>query len=108
MKSPAYNEAMDYALEVLKAIKESGYEQDFPLEQFLNASMRIGACLAMCETSVDHEEMSEAYDEANINANRSIYWAEILGRIEDYEKIPFDSLRKKCENLQVKIHDECK
>ncbi len=28
MKSVAYNVAMDYALDVLKAVKESGYEMD--------------------------------------------------------------------------------
>ncbi|MDE6481168.1 MAG: hypothetical protein K2L45_12965 [Muribaculaceae bacterium] len=46
MKTPAYNEAMDYALAVLKAVKESGYEMDYPLEQFVNVSICIGANLA--------------------------------------------------------------
>ncbi len=29
MKSVAYNEAMDYALEVVNAVKESGYEMGY-------------------------------------------------------------------------------
>ncbi len=99
MKSVAYNEAMDYALEVLKAVKESGYEMDYPLEQFVNASIRIGANLARAEVSMDPEDQAEEYREAQRNAYRSIYWGDILGHLEEYNRIPFESLRRKCESV---------
>ncbi len=64
MKNVAYNKAMDYALDVLKAVKESGYKLDYPLEQFVNVSIRIGACVAKVEVASDCDEMFEAADEA--------------------------------------------
>lgn len=100
MKSPAYNEAMAYAVEVLKAIRESGCEMDYPLKQFVDVSVHIGVALARAESPVDKKDMLEAYREANMDATRSIYWADILSQIEDYGCIPFDTLRKKCESLQ--------
>ncbi len=99
MKTPAYDEAMDYALAVLKAVKESGYEMDYPLEQFVNVSIRIGANLARAEASMDPEDQAEEYKEAERYAYRSIYWGDILGYLEEYDRIPFESLRKKCESL---------
>ncbi len=99
MKSVAYNGAMDYTLEVLKAVKESGYEMDYPLEQFVNVSIRIGANLARAEVSMDTEDQAEEYKEAERNAYRSIYWGDILAHLEEYDRIPFESLRKKCESL---------
>ncbi len=101
MKSVAYNEAMEYALDVLKAVKESGYEMDYPLEQFVNVSIRIGACVAKVEVASDFEEMFKAADEAKMNACESIYLADVLSRIEEYKRIPFESLRQKCESLHV-------
>ncbi len=68
MKSVAYSDAMDYALEVLKAVKESGYEMDYPLEQFVNVSIRIGANLARAEVSMDPQVQAEEYWEAQRNA----------------------------------------
>ncbi len=68
MKNVAYNEAMDYALDVLKAVKESGYKMDYPLEQFVNVSIRIGANLARAEVSMDPEDQAEEYKEAERNA----------------------------------------
>lgn len=100
MKSEAYNEAMDYALDVLKAVKESGCEMmDYALEQFVNVSIRIGANLAKAEVSMEPEDRADEYKEAEMNVVRSIYWSDILGKLEDYKFIPFDSLRKKCESL---------
>ncbi len=100
MKSPAYNKAMDYALAVLKAVKESGYEMDYPLEQFVNVSIRIGANLARAEASMYPENEVEEYkEEAEGNAYRSIYWGDILCHLEEYNRIPFESLRRKCESL---------
>ncbi len=101
MKSVAYNEAMDYALEVLRAVKESGYEMDYALEQFVKVSIRIGANLAGAEVSMDPEDQAEEYKEAGRNAYRSIYWGDILSHLEEYNRIPFESLRKKCERLYV-------
>ncbi len=106
MKSVAYNEAIDYALDVLKAIKDSGYEMDYPLEQFVNVSIRIGANLARAEVSIEPEDKAEEYKEAERNAYRSIYWGDILAHLEEYERIPFESLRKKCEHLHVMCRNE--
>lgn len=106
MKSPAYNEAMDYALAVLKAVKESGYEMDYPLEQFVNVSIRIGANLARAEVSMDPEDQAEEYKEAGRNAYRSIHWGDILGHLEEYDLISFESIRKKCEDLYAILVDE--
>ncbi len=101
MKRVAYNETMDYSLKVLKAVKESGYEMDYPLEQFVNVSIRIGACVAKVEVASYFEEMFKAADEAKMNACQSLYLADVLSRIEEYKRIPFESLRKKCESLHV-------
>ncbi len=101
MKSVAYNEAIDYALEVLKAVKESGYEMDYQLEQFVNVSIRIGANLARAEASMDPEDQAEEYKEAERNAYRSIYLGDILAHLEEYNRIPFETLRQKCESLHV-------
>ncbi len=106
MKSVAYNEAMEYALDVLKAVKESGYEMDYPLEQFVNVSIRIGANIARSEVSMDTEDQAEEYKEAERNAYRSIYWGDILAHLEEYDHIPFESLRKKCESLYAILGDE--
>lgn len=105
MKSVAYNEAIDYALDVLKAVKESGYEMDYPLEQFVNVSIRIGANLARAEVSMDPEDQAEEYKEAERNAYRSIYWGDILVHLEEYSRISFDTLRKKCESLYAILND---
>lgn len=70
MKSVAYNEAMDYALDVLKAVKESGYEMDYLLHQFVNVSIRIGANLAREEASMGPDDKAEEYKEAERNAYR--------------------------------------
>lgn len=108
MGSPAYKSSMDYAIDVLKAVKESGYDMDYPLEQFVKVSVCIGASLASAETPVGQKEMHEAYKEAYTNACRSIYWSDILGQIDDYKQIPFETLRKKCEALQSMLSDGVK
>lgn len=103
MKNPTDKAAMDYAVEVLKAIKESGCEMDWPLEQYVKASIRIGAELARGEVSLDQEAMLQSYKEAEMNAYRSIYLSDILGQLEDYSAIPFETLRKQCERLHEMI-----
>ena len=108
MSSPAYNSAMGYAVDVLKAVKKSGYEMDYPLQQFVNVSVNIGASLSRAEIPTSQKEMQEAYKEANMNAYRSIYWSAILGQLEEYQRIPFDELRKKCEELQVMLDNGVK
>lgn len=99
---------MDYAIEVMKAIKESGYEIDYPLEQYINVSTRIGADLSRTEFAGGQDEFVEAYKEASMNAFRSIYRADILSELEDYSRIPFAALREKCQNLQAHIDSSIK
>ncbi len=99
MRSVAYKEAMSYALDVLKAVKESGYEMDYPLEQFVNVSVSIGANLASAESCNNPEEKAEQYKEAGRNACRSIYWGDLLYHLDEYDRISFESLGIKCERL---------
>ena len=103
MKSPVYKAAIDYSVEVLKAIRESGCEMDCVLEQFVNTSIRIGAELTGAEVSLDHNDLLQSYEEAKMNAYRSIYLSDILSQLEDYRTIPFETLRKQCEDLHDKL-----
>lgn len=108
MFSPAYNSAVEYAAEVVKAVRESGYERDYPLEQLICQSARIGETLLMAEISRDivsrseyQSNMENSYKDAIKCAHSSLYWIDILERIDTYGLIPFASLKEKCEALQV-------
>lgn len=102
-KGPAQIEAINLSVEILKSIKTSGHDLDYPLSEFLKVSLRIGESLAIFDSTKDNDEQQKAYKEAYINAIRAIYLSEILERIEDYENIPFDKLREKIVEIQDMI-----
>lgn len=103
IKSQVYNEYFDYAIEVIKTVKESGYEVDYELEQFLIASTRIGATLAQADAPIDQKDLLQTYKEAEMEAAKAIYWIDVLGHLDIYNAIPFESLRKKCESVHGMI-----
>lgn len=103
MKSPVYNEAMAFAINVLNAVKSYGNEMDYPLEEFVNASIRIGASLSEAETLGDPEAVRHAYKEANANCLKSAYWMELLSKLDDYESLSFEKLQKQCSDIQGMI-----
>ena len=42
MFSAAYNQTMEFAVAVVQAVKANGYVMDYPLEQLISESARIG------------------------------------------------------------------
>lgn len=79
MGSSAYNLAIDYAIQVLKTIKDSGYEMDYLHEQFVNVSIQIGRYLARTDASIDQEEINKCksfyemlYDRIKLSVFQSI------------------------------------
>ena len=111
MKSPVGHEAKRYAIDVIKtikAIKESGCDIDYPLEQFMCASTRIGVAIARYEHSVNQEEVLESYKEANRYASASLYWLEILEEINNYDQIPYEPFKKQCKSILSMINDGVK
>ena len=111
MKSPIGQEAKRYAIDVVKTVKaitESGCDMDYPLEQFMHASTRIGVAIARYEHSTNQEEVLESYKEANRYASASIYWLEILEEINNYDQIPYEPFKKQCKSILSMINDGVK
>ena len=107
MFSPAYNEAMEFAAAVVQAVKASGYVIDYPLEQLISESARIGEKLLAAEVSQEmvhshtfQSNMEESYKDAMKYSHLSLYWMNILEASGSYSLISFASIREKCESLQ--------
>ena len=107
MYSPAYNEAMEFAAAVIQAVKASGYVMDYPLEQLISESARIGEKLLAAEVSQEmvpshtfQSNMEESYKDAMKYSHLSLYWMNILEASGSYSLISFASIREKCEGLQ--------
>ena len=107
MYSPAYNEAMEFAAAVIQAVKASGYVMDYPLEQLISESARIGEKLLAAEVSQEmvpshtfQSNMEESYKDGIRCSHLSLYWMDILEASGSYSQIPFALIREKCESLQ--------
>ena len=107
MFSPAYNQAMEFAAAVVQAVKASGYVMDYPLEQLISESARIGEKLLAAEVSKEmvpsqtfQSNMETSYKDAMKYSHLSLYWMDILEASGSYSLISFASIREKCESLQ--------
>lgn len=107
MFSPAYNEAVKFAAAVVQAVKASGYVIDYPLEQLISESARIGEKLLLAEVSQQmvsshtfQSNMEASYKDGIKYSHLSLYWMDILEESGSYDQIPFASIREKCESLQ--------
>lgn len=107
MFSHAFNEAMEFAAAVVQAVKASGYEMDYPLEQLISESARIGEKLMTAEVPKEmvpshtyQSNLEDSYKDGLKYSHLSLYWIDILEASGCYNQIPFTLIREKCESLQ--------
>ncbi|MDE6537194.1 MAG: hypothetical protein K2M13_04060 [Muribaculaceae bacterium] len=107
MFSPAYNAAVEFAAAIIKGVKESGYEMDYPLGQLISESACIGEKLLSAEISKElvpghkfQSNLEESYKDGIRYLYLSLYWIEILETSGCYSQIPFPSIKEKWETLQ--------